>query len=413
MTKSLWKLFVCIRSASGFNSSLISCLDLQQKRHKSDIRDIRWHLVVDCPAPEDPALLQSPEDAAHGTPFTPQVPTVRTTCPEEDLLSIHDSNIGAKKDPPNETLSCLPSANHPNYPDLTRLSRPSQEHPNVLSVNGGLRRFHFIKNTSVSPSTKFNPATGAQRHKKSRRCGLPVFIENTKSILRPKGSRTIPSKIANASTENHVGSLLSTLPNEERTRRKPLASTAERKWRDENWNRSVRTDDEVKGGGKVAKSIDEPSSQWDPSSELLAEQLQQFPLRNLNSIPTSTKSIRNPSHLKVQPQPPKPRQTAVESYVEVSSEDESMKNAIDLDEDNDNYVYDTYVRSIGQQADASVISLEGIDAGHQKIDLSKTGVLIIAEEDHEEWETFAEIDRESDKDWNSEEEDENGLFSSE
>ena len=87
-----------------------------------------------------------------------------------------------------------------------------------------------------------------------------------------------------------------------------------------------------------------------------------------------------------------------------------MTDMIDNDNEDDDYVYDTYVRSISLQAGASVEVSEGNVASFRNTNHGKVGILIVAEEDQEEWETFAEIDQESDKDWNSEEEDENGWF---
>lgn len=77
-------------------------------------------------------------------------------------------------------------------------------------------------------------------------------------------------------------------------------------------------------------------------------------------------------------------------------------------ESQDDFVYDTYLRTkqpmVGSQPGCpmDIDQLEGIADG-------KVGILVIAEQDEAVWEAYAE-EEESDKDWNSEEEDENGIF---
>lgn len=69
---------------------------------------------------------------------------------------------------------------------------------------------------------------------------------------------------------------------------------------------------------------------------------------------------------------------------------------MDVDSDDGDFVYDTYVR----EPDTAV----SIDEMNGNI-----GILVITEEDQEVWESYIDED-DSDKDWNSEEEDENGTI---
>ena len=72
------------------------------------------------------------------------------------------------------------------------------------------------------------------------------------------------------------------------------------------------------------------------------------------------------------------------------------------------FVYDTYLRTmqpiVGFQPDCpmNIDQFEAIADG-------KVGILVIAEQDEAAWEAYGE-EEESDKDWNSEEEDENGII---
>lgn len=77
-------------------------------------------------------------------------------------------------------------------------------------------------------------------------------------------------------------------------------------------------------------------------------------------------------------------------------------------ESQDDFVYDTYLRTkpamVSFQSDGAmdIHQIENVANG-------KVGILVIAERDEAAWEAYGE-EEESDKDWNSEEEDENGMF---
>ena len=411
MTKSQLKLFVCIRSASGFNTWLIS-IDLQQKRHKSDIH---WNRVIDSQKSHISVSLPSASSAsdriASGATNTPQVPKIRTTSAEEDLLSEHAPSCEAVQHCSVETQKWPRTSNRPKASTFTSSRSSSQKIPDVSRSITGPRRFHFLKNSSLKSSHALGSFNVLQKHKKARRTDLPVFIEKAKFKFRPKNPLEFQAKFGDETSKEYDDSSPVSQLFEQRPRKRPIASPAEQKWRTENWSKSTKADHDTKGKSKTAQSIDKPSSQWDYNSEELVGQLQQVVLQEMISATAGLKDneIVPQSKVKVQPQPPKPRQPSVKHHPASSSEDESIIDVINH-EDNDDYVYDTYVRSVGQPAGVSVESSGGDLGRFQSIDHSKIGILVIAEEDQEEWETFAEADQDSDKDWNSEEEDENGAF---
>ena len=76
-------------------------------------------------------------------------------------------------------------------------------------------------------------------------------------------------------------------------------------------------------------------------------------------------------------------------------EDTSME-----DGDEAEYVYDTFVRHTAKPAP----QYEQVTAAEPE----RIGYLIIDQEDQELWETFAEDEEDSEKDWDSEQDDENG-----
>lgn len=70
------------------------------------------------------------------------------------------------------------------------------------------------------------------------------------------------------------------------------------------------------------------------------------------------------------------------------------------DADEEEYVFDTFVRHLMDPAGPSY------DATAERV-----GYLVIENEDQELWETYADADLESEKDWDSEQDDENGVCS--
>ena len=87
---------------------------------------------------------------------------------------------------------------------------------------------------------------------------------------------------------------------------------------------------------------------------------------------------------------------------------------MELDESvvsSDDYVYDTYIRS--QKAPDPAIDVPDRNVTMSTVlQEDSIGVLIIDEEDEPEWQEFFEEDAESDLDWKSDDEDENGKSSS-
>ena len=89
-----------------------------------------------------------------------------------------------------------------------------------------------------------------------------------------------------------------------------------------------------------------------------------------------------------------------ERYPEVAQSrmaDDSMD--LDITDDND-YVYDTYVR---HRIDKSITHGKGEMLGNGPF-----GILVIDEDKQSLWEEFVDGEEDSDKEWNSDDEDENG-----
>lgn len=76
----------------------------------------------------------------------------------------------------------------------------------------------------------------------------------------------------------------------------------------------------------------------------------------------------------------------------------------------DVYVYDTYIRAAGNRENMTLAVFEGPRrTAPPSIQADKVGILVIDEQDEQDWEEFLE-DAASDKDWDTDDEDENGAY---
>ncbi len=187
-------------------------------------------------------------------------------------------------------------------------------------------------------------------------------------------------------------------------RKRPGVTAEERKWRAANWGRSVEPKIHAETTSESARTI-EPFKNWDIESPELAEQLQQIAVHEILSEEARAGPRNGHIRLKSQPKAPKPRKGKTQGAVDAGKDDVDMTDSNVL-EDDSMYVVDTYVRSIAQptgtgEFDSYVDPLQGLKQGN-------IGILVIDENEEELWETYGEI-QESDPEWNSEEEDENGL----
>lgn len=198
-------------------------------------------------------------------------------------------------------------------------------------------------------------------------------------------------------------------PEPDGIRKKPNATPAERKWRIENWDRPRKQAENVKQGTGVGKNINDPPHEWDYESPELLEQLQQITRQEMQIQEEKSAHVACIPQLKTKPKPPKPRQPAVQCNVRKGDDDDVMTDDLVPEDDDDDYVFDTYVR-LHSHPTMSANPTEQLIDPVQQYGYTNMGILIIDEgEDEELWETFGgEID--SDPDWNSEEEDENGIL---
>lgn len=335
-----------------------------------------------------------------------QVPTVRTTLPSEDFNEETNAltRCPEKPTPSTEAAATVEKRQRPSENTQSKKSR--QNTPDIFPFLLKARKFHLVRSPSPISSPFLAPKTIAQKHRNKRKKDLAIFAEKPEIIRKAKVAGDVSRCSIGEPGHVHNGEKKDT-SQPEQPRKRPNATAAERKWRTETWADPPKPNGVNGNLKKTAENINEPSSQWNYESTRLTEQLQEVTLEEMHASDQQVKGLSSNGQVKIKPKPPQPRQSRTEELAVDGSRHDLLTSAINTDDGGD-YVLDTYVRSSAQpfevteQADPQNDSLHVIDHG-------KIGILIIEDEEEEAlWETFAE-DRQSDPEWNSEEEDENGL----
>ena len=257
----------------------------------------------------------------------------------------------------------------------------------------GARRFHLARNHM--PVSPLSPRTSGQRHGRNREHVLAVFVEQTAKVTKAKPHRRDKHRHNNRITQQDNGAgRIDAEPTP--ARKRPNASAAEREWRATNWAKPSDSN------GNTDSLLKTPLAADGHSLEL-AQELQGIALQEVNPQNDSISEIK-PRPLRTQPKPPKPRQSTIQQDTDDTAT--SNMSADELGSDDEDYVIDTYVRTDAQTMHgfSSAKAFEDPIGG---LDDRNVGIIVIDDGEEEElWEAFGDPD--SDVDWNSEEEDENG-----
>ena len=383
----------------------LACLVIQPKKQRPSSF---WKLIDnDSPKFTLPLVSSNPVKEGYIDPnafHSPKIPSPRTVLPGEALNGQKNTDLGlsestkASADP----RAMMEEHQQPFEPKQTRQS--GQKTPDILRSALKTRKFHLIKSPSSLYSPKMVSKSTAQQHRKIRGNGLAVFVERTEITRKAKGSGNVsrPSSGEPRHLDNVEENNMSQLG---KPRKRPNATTVERKWRTENWANRRKSNENLI---RRAENVDEPSNLWNYESIRLAEQLQEVALAEIHASEEGAKGPSGGRKLKVKPKSPKPRQTRTEALADEGSEKDVVPGIVDIDDDGD-YVLDTYVRSSAQPFEVPEPAESYHDPLHST-DHGNIGILVIEDEEEEAlWEAFAE-DQESDLEGNSEEEDENGLW---
>lgn len=282
--------------------------------------------------------------------------------------------------------STPPKASQPNH----KISSPSKPKPQP-------REFHLSRRTfSLIPAG--SESKGKIHKRKQRRNDLPVFVE--KSGLARLTQDNLPKILeATRATANTKGNGNHMAESTDGTKIALGAPESKAKTTGSALTSSTPG---------MAKKVNEKLSEYSQNSIMLAWQLQELATKeSLRSSP-DLRGSQPQSQPKIKLKPPRPRPQEKERKSIDSGGDQVMEDVIDIESEKD-FVYDTYVRSSGQVVITPKDMTEPRVSELENIDNNTIGILVIEDEDQEIWETFAEEEG-SDKEWNSEEEDENGMF---
>ena len=381
------------------------CVVVQQKKQRPSGF---WRLVTnENDTPQCAALLASQNAVKENwtTLHSPKIPTVRTTLPSEDF---NEEKTAIPRFSESATLSVDASPIVEKCPLPSEITKTKQSHQKGRDVFGSAkkaRKFHLVKGSSPISSALLVSKTMAQKRRTNRRKELAIFVERTEIIREAKKSGDISRPGSGEPIHLDSGEKRD-ISQLERPRKRPNATAAERRWRTETWAKPSTPNEVNKNLARTAESVNESSSQSSHASIKLTKQLQGFALEEIRASEERTKGLSDGENLKVKPKPPKPRQPMTEEVADDGNEERIMTDNINLDDDGV-YVLDTYVRSSAQPFGVA----EPTGSYHdslRSIDHGIVGILVIEDEEEELWEAFTE-GQEDDLEWNSEEEDENGL----
>lgn len=347
------------------------------------------------------------------------VPIVKATLPGKEEENEGQARTTAALKDASTSLSPAKSTYRPATP-----AAPAQSLQNAGSPIP--RRFH-LSNPSLSyPSVSVSGSSGIQKRKRNPKREIAVF-EERRSPAKVRDTRyRLSGAVAQSINQNEL--VTGTQDGEQvgageppAPRKRPGATAVERAWRAKNWGNTVAGTSagvkETKGG---AKSMQAANEQSEYSSELI-DYMEKFALQEAqkqNPPPPQPVPARPATRLKTMPrvpalrykdrhpapQPP-PAEVSVDadamdltpSLASSSASSPSSEPEQEFTDDSE-YTYDTYTR------DLVPLQIDSTDPAAGKI-----GLLVITEEEQQFWESYVE-QCESENEWDSDVDDENGMF---
>ncbi|KAL9121999.1 MAG: hypothetical protein Q9187_001448 [Circinaria calcarea] len=339
----------------------------------------------------------------------PRVPTIRVTQAHEDHV--------------NTDRSWQSNGQDPQYEDRAEAANLFQ---NVLGeTQNGLRttvpkrepRAFYL--TVRAPFVPLQPPAGyngVQTRKRKQRSDLAVFAEKrakvAEEVVTQETDRDVDMNDLDGMQSYHdiIGSG-DALP-----RKRPGATKEELRWRVENWDK-VRnpTESTDTNATRSRTSTARFTRHTEEDSMKLAEELHHLAMLETCGGKVSLRqsgATSDGTGLKFQPKPPPQRHGGrdygvVQSTENVNAEADPDGENGNGDGDSGEWSYHTYTRRPNPSQITSSDGTTHVDP-LRDLDMGKVGLLVIQPEDEEIWETYVgDEDGDSDKDWNSEEEDEN------
>ncbi|KAF2836821.1 hypothetical protein M501DRAFT_232794 [Patellaria atrata CBS 101060] len=313
----------------------------------------------------------SPDLSAEPTPSPPRrgydangVPLLQTTLPGEEKS--HEKSV--------DKITTKPTPHKPSsgagMPSLIRSASPARS---TGRITRPVRRFHLSKLPSL-------PSLG----------GLSGRIEKKRTATFVEKRRAVSPSNADArgqstTTETQDGNSVTSTS---RPLKRPVGSVAEKRWRE-------IQKDHARTKSKM-QTVNDEIEPWRLSKfEEYAHELEQEQTAGKKQQAVGNDAILQPTSPKLRYKPKSSIMRYQDRNVQTHIVDQDQ-DGMEVDTDDESaYTYDTFVR-------CQTGTLVPVDTN---IMHGNVGVLVIGEEDEPLWDKYAED--ESDKDWNSEEEDEN------
>lgn len=331
-------------------------------------------------------------------PHVARVPAIQSTLPEDEAIRHHnegDDFISAVDDRSQSSLV------------IDKVAVQSQIQRPVLPPKA--RHFHLVKRACASSShVSAGYRIGKSRNKD--KIAVALFTERHAAHALQLLDQDQSSKSSAADVHGLEGPpaqcVTPIINSETKIYKKPSATLEEVKWRAKTWQSQAPVNNNSNVNAEIPqRSTNSPKSYGDYSLEL-AMQLQEFALQETQTNPSQTQAKQPKAPLKFQPKPARARPERMEIPVEgkYNIKNVPLPCAAESDEF---FVYDTFVRSNGLNQmdflDGSLTSNQVTQRPRSR----EVGLLIIQEQDEEEWQEYAE-DIESEREWDTDDEDENG-----
>ena len=326
-----------------------------------------------------------------------RVPSIQSTLPEDEAINHHNRGDGSTNTVNDRSQSSLV---------IDKLAVQCQIQRPVPPPKA--RHFHLVKGAYAS-SSHVSDGHRIGKSRKKDKIAVALFTErHAAHALQLLGQDQSSESSAGGVHRLEVSPAqrVNTISSETRTYKKPSATLEEVKWRAKTWKKQARLDENSNINAEIPQpSTNVPKSYGDYSMEL-AMQLQDFALQETQANPSQTAVQQPKAHPKFQPKSGRARSEGMEISVEDKHDIENGPSP-DAAESDECFVYDIFVRSQGlnqmDSLDASLTPNQVLQRPCSK----EIGFLIIQEQDEEEWQEYAE-EIESDREWDTDDEDENG-----
>ena len=248
------------------------------------------------------------------------------------------------------------------------------------------------------------------KHRKKRKGEIPLFVEKTVLLREAKVKRQNLESFANHDHEQGQAVPVTIEEKRQGPQKRPIVTAAEKEWRSRNWANVQASRNVQEGEGNERSTVKKMIPlKYDPID--LAAQLSDFAMMEAQKPQIGpmtvnanvSKSVPPKANLKYPPKnpPDRSRKHQPDTAMTDVGNDGGAATEDSVDQD---YVYDTFVRR------PIILRPDDLDPGNHvkhNMNAETSGLLVIESEDEELWQAYGEDD-DSEGEFPSDEDDENG-----